>query len=277
LDFALCEPKRLLKVEKCLKENAGSDEKKDKRNKVKLAVKLNDLRDFERRMKEQVDSVNLLVSEDLFYLESEICQVQRDAEEYKRNVEALASACEDNEFKLNETLAEMTKLMENCKNLEEIFDKHQIAFHGLKDFVSEINSGLQMRILLGADKTWVQELLENYVQKDSLDEKVSCDQFKEFSELVFAQLNTIRCQQENMSQLLEKFSLDICELKLAEDERKKEIERQKRAKKRREAREAAQGEGECLAAAYPCFVPGRDGAIYRANPVKCLKRDCSKK
>lgn len=279
LDFALCEPKRLLKVEKCVNEKLerwNEDQDGKKPDKSKLCVRLEDLREFDRCFKEQVDSVNLLISENLFYLENEICQLQKDLGEDKNNLDALASAFEDNEFKLNETIAELTKQMEATKQMEEIFEKHQIAFHSLKDFVSEINSSLQMRILLGAEKTWVQDLLENYARKEDLEEKVSNEEFDKFSVRFLEQLASLLSEQMRTNERMELLALDVCELKFAEDERKKELERQKRLKKKREMMEAATNQAE-ECPCYPCYITGRDGAIYRGNPVKCLKKTCNDK
>ena len=184
-------------------------------------VNHSDIQEFECEIKNQIDSVNNVVSENFFYLQHQMCDMQKKFCVVEEEINDLMFACEINDQKLEETMTEINDFNSNIFCLK---SDVKTLFKEQSEMKSKIENMEQQLVALELNKA------EKEVMEKELDLKATVIELekmlprREFT-LVWEDFNN-RIEQNRFNQerhqetikiILKQFRTELCD-KLEKDE-----------------------------------------------------------
>ena len=187
-------------------------------------VKHSDIQEFECEIKNQIDSVNNVVSENFFYLQHQMCDMQKKFSVVEEEINDLMYACEINDQKLEETMSEIVDFNSNIfclKSDVKTLLKEQRELQSKIDVMEQQIATLELTKLEKEDMDRELDLKATVVElKKMLPKSEFTPLWEDFNNRIEKYRLYQERHQETIKIILKQFRTELCD-KLEKDELEK--------------------------------------------------------
>lgn len=183
-----------------------------------------DLRELERHLKEQNDSVFSLINSNHFYLHQQICQIQQQMGKIEGQIDDIFFACEQNDEKIDETISSLSEFNAKIFCLKADVRGLLDDSSEFKKKITDLNEKYETMNNVKANKSDDQLKLNLNIMFGELEKMVKVKYYEEFVDVVHMRMSmneeTLKKFQESVKKSLICFKAFLDE-KLDKDELKK--------------------------------------------------------